>query len=70
MIAAFISGLVLNTPLNISVEKTSSTAILIKWVPPPGSFEDVIGYKVRETYGCFYLFNHLFILKFMFLGNS
>ena len=66
----FFSGLVLNPPLNISVEKTSSSAIMIKWLPPPGSLKDVIGYKVSKIYRCFYLFNYLFILKFIFLGYS
>ena len=66
----FFSGLVLNPPLNISVEKTSSSAIMIKWLPPPGSLKDVKGYKVSKIYRCFYLFNYLFILKFIFLGYS
>ena len=70
VIGTFFSGLVLNPPLNISVEKTSSSAIMIKWLPPPGSLKDVKGYKVSKIYRCFYLFNYLFILKFIFLGYS
>ena len=44
------SGLVLNPPLNVSVEKTSSDAVLIKWIAPPNSSEDILGYKVSTNY--------------------
>lgn len=40
---------VLNPPLNVSVEKTSYDAVLIKWIAPPNSSEDILGYKI--TYG-------------------
>ena len=37
---------VLKPPLNVSVELKSSIAILLKWIPPAGRSEDVLGYKV------------------------
>ncbi|CAH3170094.1 unnamed protein product [Porites evermanni] len=52
---------VLNPPLNISVEKTSSSAIMIKWLPPPGSLKDVIGYKI--TYSVVSSLENLYIAK-------
>ena len=40
--------LVLKPPLNVTVEMTSSIGTLLQWIAPPGSSEDVQGYKVSH----------------------
>lgn len=44
---SFFLELVLDPPLNLTVEMKSFISVLFKWIAPPRSHEDVTGYKVQ-----------------------
>lgn len=46
--------IVLDPPLNLTVEMKSSISVLLKWIAPLSSHEDITGYKVdvqKANYG-------------------
>ena len=45
---SFFLWLVLDPPLNLTVEMKSFISVLLKWIAPPRSHEDVAGYKVQR----------------------
>ncbi|XP_078354871.1 uncharacterized protein LOC144639420 isoform X2 [Oculina patagonica] len=40
---------VLDPPLNLTVEMKSAISVLLKWIAPPNSHEDVTGYKITYS---------------------
>lgn len=51
--------IVLDPPLNLTVEMKSSINVLLKWIAPLSSHEDITGYKVdvQKLWAC--VFGHL-----------
>ena len=44
----FFLWLVLDPPLNLTVKMKSFISVLLKWIAPSRSHEDVVGYKVQR----------------------